>query len=151
MAVDTSGNITAFAPVALGITRAMQAAVGQQVASSGTGSTSSVTASTIPNQSVTLTTSGRPVVLVLQGQYISNINLNASFAQSADFFFFRGATELIAYQLYAAKSSIVSIPCALTFVDVVAAGTYTYTAQYAVTDTSATATAQGVTLVAYEL
>jgi len=76
MAIDTSGNITGYAAVAGGITgtmiapatvaRSNQVAVGQQISSKFSGSGSSGAVSTLQ---VTLTTTGRPICIGLNGIY----------------------------------------------------------------------------------
>lgn len=65
--LDTSGNIAAYAPINQGITRSNLTAVGQQVSSSsGSFSTTSVSEVAVTNLSVSITTTGRPVVVLLQ-------------------------------------------------------------------------------------
>lgn len=75
MQLDTSGNMTASVAVANGITRSNLAAVGQQVSSSsGTFVTTSSSMVDITNLTVTITTTGRPVMLIVQPDGSSSFN-----------------------------------------------------------------------------
>lgn len=75
--VDSSGNFGYSPALSLGITRANQAAVGQQVSSgSGASATYSTAAwTTITNQSVTITTTGRPIIIACQSDGASDGNI----------------------------------------------------------------------------
>lgn len=141
MTMDASGNMGASTiPLANGITRSNLAAVGQQVSSSSGVYVSSATSYTaITNLSVTITTSGRPVMLIIQSDNSSSSHLfefgvsnSSSQSDSAgNYKWLRGSTP-IAYnyvQGYVYLSDI--IPAPMMFLDTPSAGTYTYTIQAA--------------------
>lgn len=144
------------------VTRAKLSALGQQVsfscASFTTASTSFVD---VTNLSVSITTTGRPV-------YVAMISDGSGFESSVSavvdttgsggvFRFVRGATEIATYSIYVGNgvnNSVVLIgtPSSPIFIDVVAAGTYTYKVQ--LKTTSSIANLAGIhfyKLIAYEL
>jgi len=94
--LDSSGNVAAGGiPTANGITRANLAAVGQQVSSS-CGSFNVVgsgTFATITNLSVSITVTGRPVMIFLQDDGSTSQSFFQP-ASAANFSFFRGSTQL---------------------------------------------------------
>lgn len=119
------------------ITRTDLPAVGQQVSSScGHFTFSGAQAATdVTNLSVSLTTTGRPVMLVLQpdGSAVASIN-QQNLAQTWSVNFVRGATTLAQFGADAnisgaSMSQSVSHSAPLVFLDVVGAGTYTYKVQ----------------------
>lgn len=139
MQMDTSGTLSASIPLANGITRSNLAAVGQQL-SATTGvlawsSTGSTSYETVGSLSVNITTSGRPVVLGMQtsgsGSVAGFIAITASTTQNAslmDLQFTRGGSGLnpTAVQL---TNTVVFPPSQFGYLDVIGAGTYTYTVQ----------------------
>jgi hypothetical protein len=140
----------------------MQTAVGQQIsASSGAFGTNSNTLTPVTNLSVTLTTSGRPVMILLQSDssgsecYIGAATSTTSPA-IGQFYFYRGATQLANSYLQTQNapatttSSITVPPSSMTFLDTPAAGTYTYTFQV-VAGAAASVQVQYCVLAAYEL
>ena len=145
------------------VTRTQLAAVGQQVSSScGSFSTTSSTAVAVTNLSVTLTTSGRPVMVGLQSDGLTNaaiFELQPGGAAGANAFlnYLRGATNIAGYQLDTTLSSgdVTSaiVPPPGFMLDIITAGTYTYTVTLKAFTVSGTATAilNSCVLVAYEL
>lgn len=91
--------------------------------SCSTFSTTNNTATAVTNLSVTITTKGNPVKLWLQSDGTNNeATMQASGSSYVDGYFFRGVTQLS----YDAMGT--SVPaCSAQFLDVVGAGTYTYT------------------------
>lgn len=140
------------------VTRAKLVSVGQQVsASSGSFATSLASVTPVTNLSVTITTTGRPVMLIIQDDGLgseSYIGLQnaAGGAQSADFYFFRGSTQLTAMSVQN-NSAIETFvpPSSLMYLDVVAAGTYTYTLKASSSNASNNTNVHNSVLVAYEL
>lgn len=141
------------------VTQAKRAALGQQVSSSsGAFSTSVAGPTDITNLSVTITTTGRPVVLALIGNDAASDSELRLFNQSglglAKVKILRGVTQVCSYIL--AQADDVSTlnflelpPSVVHTIDVPAAGTYTYKAQ-AVASTC-TFFVTNVKLIAYEL
>jgi hypothetical protein len=123
--------------------------VGQQIsASCGTFTTTSSASVAVTNLSVTLTTTGRPVLLILEpdgsfGASISSSSFHAWFIQ-----FMRGATTL--GQLTAAAAANTIFGQQMFYLDVVAAGTYTYSVQASILSGD-TLSVQNYRLAAYEL
>jgi hypothetical protein len=124
----------------------------------GGGTTTSTTPGAVSGLSVTITTTGRPVMVM-----ITTVDNSSSFAQfavvgtgtlQANLYILNGSTVI-----YAANSQLVvgtgsrtlTIPPSFSTIDLVPAGTYTYTVQIACGFSSSTAGLTGVTLVAYEL
>jgi hypothetical protein len=172
MQIDTSGNMSATIPISGGITGSMiaaatvtnanLAAVGQQVSlSSGVASTGSTTPVNITNLSVTITTTGRPVMVGLIPDTSGNessIGANLGSGASADGLinYSRGATVIAQIQLlvgFAGSSQVstIRVPPPGFILDVVGAGTYTYTIQAYVPSPGSTALVTNCVLVAYEL
>jgi hypothetical protein len=159
--LDSSGNfgtpavypLTGASIAATTVTRSNQVAVGQQISASCGFYHSTTGGGAVTNMSVTITTSGRPVMLSIQNDgsgnqsYISTTgNTNASIYLN----FYRGATMLNNnYYTTPIGSSTAVVPANLQFMDVVGAGTYTYTFQ--ITTSSSNLEAFYLVLVAYEL
>lgn len=149
MFLDSLGNmstglITTSVITNASVTRPKLAAVGQQIsASCGNFSTTSATPVDVTNLTVTITTSGRPVMVMCQGD---GSGASGPFASggSISIYLLRGATILSQ-----GNYNLLSLPpsCVL-YLDAVAAGTYTYKVQVS---TSNTAVAGSMVLVAYEL
>ena len=164
-AVDT-GNITNLSVTtaklaANNVTRAKLEAVGQQVsASSGSASTSSGTYSAVTNLAVTITTTGRPVVVCLIGvdaatSTISATNNAGSEANTGIRIQRDATTDVFEHTVYikaTGATDVVGIasPGSIFHIDPVGAGTYTYVVQFRVI----TGSAGGVNncrMLAYEL
>lgn len=132
-------------------------------ASSGSYSSASTSVTAVTNLSVTITTTGRPVKLTLQalptsGATTSYIGVNANAATaSATFNFYRGSTQLCNQVLGVnnfTSPGILEIdvpPEQVSFYDVVAAGTYTYTLQAFSNTVATNHLVHECVLVAYEI
>lgn len=133
------------------VTRAKLAPVGQQIsATCGVFSTTSTSAIDVTNLTVTITTTGRPVMLVMQGD-ASDAYIAATAGSSAiwGIYFLRGGVLLSGHRgAFNNQTSNQTAFCP-TCVDVVAAGTYTYTIQAIVS--ANTLTVNNYRLMAYEL
>lgn len=156
MTIDAVGNMSGYASISQGITRTNLASVGQQIsASCGTFSTAAPIGApaNITNLSVTITTSGRPVMVMCQcDSTVSAVGFFNNGAGSSQFFLNRtGAANFLSTASVSGSSATnVLPPSALTYLDVPSAGTYTYTVsagQFGSTSANAT----GLVLVAYEL
>lgn len=129
LTLDTSGNIAASVPVD----------PGQQVSSDcGNFSTSSSSFVDVTNLSVSLTTSGRPVMLMITGTSTNPLSTITAFNNSsvntvtAQIQILRGATVVYLTEMSvtgAAHALSLEIPASITSLDVVGAGTYTYKVQ----------------------
>jgi hypothetical protein len=152
MTMDSSGNMSAGIPQALGITRAMQAAVGQQVStSSGQYSTVSQSYTNVGSMSVTITTTGRPVMLMLIGVGAGDVSV-FSVTGTLNVAFARGVTQIYNTRFQAPTSlTFHSYPSALSCLDPVAAGTYTYTLDVQNVSSGSTCIVSSTRLIAYEL
>ncbi len=160
MNIDSSGNMgtTTSNVIAEGVTRSTGSTVGLlgvAVSSScGSTSTTSTTPVQINNLEVIITTSGRPVMVACQPDGNGSGN-PASFVGSANeiayFLLVRDGTEIARVDILkpTGTNQWYWPPSALTAVDVVAAGTHTYQAQYY--SSGGTASAGYMVLVAYEL
>jgi len=121
--------------------------------------TSNTSAVDITNLSVTITTLGNPVMvgLVNVGTTVGRIYAYSSTSiADAIFQILRGTTKISCSHVESlatgATSIQMSIPAgALMSIDVIGAGTYTYKAQYFVTNASYTARATNVRLFAWEM
>lgn len=164
VALDTSGNLTGYANVSQGITRTMQAAVGQQISSSsGSFSTTSGTMTSVTNLSVSITTTGRPVILMLVDDgsgSVSSIgycNPNGGTSAAAGLFgFFRGASQLTNSEYYSngltnGSTCIFAPASSIMYIDIPSAGTYTYSLKVSIGANPGTVYVNFVKLVAYEL
>lgn len=176
MTLDASGNMSAPWAVdnssievssntiqvkALGITKPMLAALGQQVSSScGDFFTTSTSFVDVTNLSVSITTTGRPVMIMIipDGAGVSYFGISrGASAGDASFKLLRGATTVgIPYLFYdsngATTGAIVQLPPgALNTVDIPSAGTYTYKLQAKSSVASVTSEVFGCKLLVYEL
>lgn len=143
------------------VTRAKMVAVGQQVSvSCGIFSTSSMAGVDVTNLAVSITSTGRPIVLELIGvdasaSLISLSKLAAS--ASCDIVIQRDATtNVFTYSptLTATGATSISFPIsprAIGHLDVIGAGTYAYKVRVAVPDGATTLTFNNIRLVAREL
>jgi hypothetical protein len=157
--MDNTGNTSASVAVAGGITNTMLAPLNiQQSSSSGnfSGNVAFPTITPVTNLTVTITTSGRPVMLMLQafgGGTNSAIAITTSdVTKFVQIFLFRDAANISNSALYApVVTNPNAIPPAISYVDVPASGTYTYTVRYSVSTALATAFFTDCQLVAYEI
>jgi hypothetical protein len=145
------------------VTQAKRAALGQQVsASCGTFFTTSAFFVNVTNLSVTITTTGRPVWVGLMsdgGGAGSSIYAESSIYQAfMRTRFLRSGTEVAQFALIiqqGGSGSIVTntyVPSSsANHIDVVGAGTYTYTVQIRADTASTTAGLANAKLIAYEL
>jgi hypothetical protein len=139
--------ITTAKIAALNVTRAKMEAIGQQLSSSSsTFQTSSATLTDVTNLSVTITTTGRPVrVLVVPDGNGSGNPMNLEMSRANDTVqgtvcIFRDSTEIYRkYNQFIATSAASVFATADTpeTLDIVAAGTYTYKVQVAISPNSA--------------
>jgi hypothetical protein len=162
LAMDSSGNITEPYPISNGLTRSTFAAVGQSVSStSGVFSTNSN--SYVTALSCSLTTTGRPVMLVVQSDgniaHTANIGVSELSGNTASgyFSFFRNGTQIstniLNNTVIGATQVYLDIgPGSLNFLDTPSAGTYNYTLQvFGGNGTNGYAFVTFCQLIAYEL
>jgi hypothetical protein len=154
-----SSSVTTTKIADANVTKAKLAALGQQVSSScGSFSSTSGTKTDVTNLTVTITTTGRPVMLVMQsdGTGGGNILYNTQGLAGGflgNLYFIRGSTTIATSTV---SNSIVSVsqairipPASFNFIDVVGAGTYTYKVQVDVA--SGAIGVNNSVLVAYEM
>lgn len=154
--------------IAASRTRAVGSTVGiggiAESASSGSSSNATTVLQTVPGLSVTITTSGRPVVLKLendQSTFNGNVTVsggNNTITSQGVLQFVRNGTNFCGQYIGAASappssgSTNVQIPSSsFSATDFVAAGTYTYTVQIACLAVGLTMFVTDTILVAYEL
>lgn len=174
MQIDTSGNmlsslvpdnstITIASQILKvpdgGITRIQEAAVGQQISSScGVFSSSVVGFVQITNLSITITTTGRPVMIAITSDGTTSVGStgitpsSGTLTRSADLAIFRDASQ-ISTNTYTTVAGIADIlpPPGFMYLDTPGAGTYNYTAQVATATTSVVFGMSNCVLVVYEL
>lgn len=155
--LNASGEFGASVALSQGITRSMQEAVGQQISSSSSNfNTASATPVDVTNLSVTITTTGRPVVIALipDGSTQAYLRVEAaSGTASQQLDIVRGSTTISSSRndLTASGGLVSRIPVSsIWFLDPVAAGTYTYKIQTALLS-GIIAYVANAKLVAYEL
>lgn len=147
-----------------GITRPKQSAVGQQIsASSGTFTTSSLTYVAVTSLNVTITTSGRPVMLLCQNDPLSADGefISSNISTFSNFSFLKvdrtGSSSGTVFETQIGSSIGVNgvtnnYPGSVVFcMDPVSAGTYTYTVFAKVALSSTSLQAFSLILTAYEL
>lgn len=151
--LDVTGNTTVTGTLtATGkIDRPSLPTVGQQVsASSGAFSTAAGTWVDATNLSVTITTTGRPVLLMVQADGNDTVGQDAAFeaAASGVLRLVRDATAIGRHKVYTSGTGL-AVPPALMLLDTPAAGTYTYKLQAVAA--AGTVYVSYCKLVAYEL
>jgi hypothetical protein len=188
LTLDNSGNIVAGTSTTGGITgtniasatitgsnvasntisRTNLTAVGQQVSSNVTSfSTANSSPVAVSGATVTITTTGRPVMLMLISSSAnpvagSEIFLSANTSSSetlvGQICFLRGATQIVTQSFgggifTSTSNNVIVPPSSFNYLDVIAAGTYTYSVSALVTSTSGVPTIniKNIQLVAYEL
>lgn len=145
----------------LNVTRAKLVAVGEQVSTnSGTFTTSSSSLVDITNLSVTITTTGRPVMLFLTGDgattsFLQVLDDNSSGTTQAVLAFDRGGSSIATF-LFGVSNGTAGIdpiyaPGQFLFLDTPSAATHTYKARIQANTTGDSVAVTRVTLVAYEL
>jgi hypothetical protein len=156
------------------VTQAKRVALGQQISSSsgstlGLSTTTSASFVDVFNLSVSITTTGRPVFVgiipdgsadaMALGISASSTGASAAWSGSAQFKFVRGSTDIGIFNVGGTFTSTstqiagVRASTAPFFIDVVAAGTYTYKVQFlqAVNLGTGSAQCQNAKLIAFEL
>jgi hypothetical protein len=119
--------------------------------SSGSFSTSSNTPAAVTNMSITLTTTGRPVFVLVQSDGSGNpCDINPTANSNSWLQIYRGST-LLGYYAASSPSSSLFFPGVLSYVDAVSSGTYTYTFKVFTTTGSASVNINNCELVAFEL
>lgn len=159
VAADLGTTSVVTAKIADGnVTRAKLVSVGQQISGdSGTFTTTSTSLVDVTNLSVTITTTGRPVVLELNSEagFVGQVGSFSSggFTSAGKLHFLRGAVNLGSYgfKVGVADTEGQFPPGAFRYVDTPTAGTYTYKVQAAATTSSTTINVTRCHLVAYEL
>lgn len=127
MTIDASGNMAAYAGIANGITRSNLAPVGQQISSScGAFFTTSTSFVSVTNLSVTITTSGRPIMLMIQpdgtaGAGIIGVSGNETIGVE-----FQRGTFAICYSQFSWTSAGSTSSSSMQYLDAQPSGTYTY-------------------------
>jgi hypothetical protein len=121
----------------LAVTRAKMEAVGQQLsASSGVYQSTSTSRSAVTNLSVTITSTGRPIRVMLVPDGSANSALlnyaRSSNAANIDIFVLRDSTDVYSKRDSVTMTGATLVTASATvpdFLDIVAAGTYTYTVE----------------------
>ena len=127
MTLDSSGNMGATIATAGGITRSNLAPVGQQISSScGLFFTTSTSFVSVTNLSVTITTSGRPIMLMIQpdgtaGAGIIGVSGNETIGVE-----FQRGTFAICYSQFSWTSAGSTSSSSMQYLDAQPSGTYTY-------------------------
>lgn len=144
------------------VTPAKKAALGQQISSAITFSTTSTSFVDVTNLTVTITTTGRPVMLLLMGDSGANSAITlAKDATNSDnisgtVLIFRDSTEISQqwikhiFTSSTINATLILPPSMVAYVDAPAAGTYVYKIQFR-SSTNVTMSCTAVKLVAYEL
>lgn len=145
-----------------GITKPKLAALGQQLSSGSSGNFTTTSSSyvDVTNMTLSITTTGRPVMIMLIpdiSQGAGALVISKSGAGASVFYrIVRDSTSIAEFPLVltavGTSSSVMSVPCStLQFFDPVAAGTYTYKIQAKVATVSTSADVQASKLLAYEI
>lgn len=143
-----------------GITRPKMVAVGQQISSScGLYVVSTNTPAAVTNLSVTLTTTGRPVMVLIQSDAVAsnngcNVEVDGGVGGAAKttLTYMRDSTDIGYYEYISSASTATRWPGMSFVLDTPAAGTYTYSIEAVVIGSgSFSSTINFAVLVAYEL
>jgi len=153
LTIDATGIIAPTIAIAQGITESMMAN-NSVSGTSGSFATTSTSRVDVTNLNVTITTSGRPVLVVLSavsaGGYIqtdSSVNPFDGFIAIQR----NGVDNQINRIGNSIVGSEVIIPANMSFLDIIGAGTYTYKVQANVVSNTNTLTIQNCRIVAIEL
>lgn len=146
------------------VTQAKRVALGQQTSSaSASTNTTSTTYIDIPNLTLSITTTGRPVFVGFMTDPAASFDVGLSIGTTApgsdleaNFKILRDATKVTECKITTGPnpsgSSFIAIPPgAVWTIDTPSAGTYTYKAQYQRVGSNGTINCDGIKLVAYEL
>lgn len=155
------GNISTGNIADLGVTKAKLAALGQQASSSsGVFNSISTDATSVTNLSASITTIGRPVMVMLQsattihGGYIGFRNPTTN-APSGNVALIRDSSTVSLHVLTAGTFSSggsTYVPCsAVSYMDTPSAGTYTYSVKIKSIVNSTTGVVEYCKLVVYEM
>lgn len=143
-----------------GITKAKLAALGLQTStSSGLFSTASTSFTAVTNLTITITTTGRPVMITLMpdGDTSTGSYIRYDFGSGTNpgaMKFFRDASAINQYEVGMQTASVTTFlsPSSYNYIDTPTAGTYTYTVQVRATAAgSGTFDVVNTVLMAYEL
>lgn len=135
-----------------GVTRAKLASLGQQSGSVTNPSftTSSSTAVDVTGLTASITTTGRPVAIVVSSA-LANVGISQSGALQVPFLLLRGATQIVS-SAYGASITSSGFPLFAYHIDTPTAGTYTYKVQtYAPGGVGSVTYQGGITLTVFEL
>lgn len=141
------------------VTQAKRAALGQQISSTITFSSTSNVLADVTNATVTITTTGRPVFIGFTGEFsaqVTSFNVTASASLiTGDFAILRGSTTIMQTRIAISATGATSVintwgPGAVSHFDTPAAGTHTYKLQTR-TDAGGTVTIGSMRMFAYEL
>jgi hypothetical protein len=143
-------GVTTAKLAANAVTRAKQAAVGEQVStSSGNYSTTTAVLADVTNLAVTITTTGRPVLLIVQPDGASPSNASRLCGDTTgNVNFVRDSTSIATF-IANCNATVKAFETSAVVLDVVGAGTYTYKIQ--VSSNGSTMYASYLKLVAFEL
>lgn len=162
-------SITTAKIAALAVTRAKLAAVGEQVSNAQPGQgTASATYIDINNMTVTITTTGRPVIVSMQSDgtgtpaFLQSTHLASPFSSGVGYLRFVRvlsgtpttiSDHILSYSMPGVTSTTyIDWPATIIHLDIPAAGTYTYKAQFKTTgDVQQQFSVNNVRMVAYEL
>ena len=160
--MDSSGNMDTSVSRTAGVTGAMIAAVGQQIgvqssAASSVYTTTSTTLSSVTGLQVTITTTGKPVIITLDtNESTSDSYWGCTAASAANYnavLVIRRDGTVIRRLNGGSTGTAVLIqhPLGLSFMDTVSTGTYTYGVELAMSTAATNAKIQNSRLIAYEL
>lgn len=155
-------NVTNAKVADSNVTKVKRAAAGQQVSVNASGTTSSTSDTDVTDLNVTITTTGKSVMLYLTKDTTAaqaGLQAGSDVDGYSTFKLFRDATPVAAFRLGTFQSNNSSTnntfqwpATAICYIDSPAAGTYTYKATMANTTSSAVNVGlQNVKLVAYEI
>ncbi len=137
------------------VTQVKMGALGQQLSTStGTFQSGSASFVDVTNATVTITTTGRPVMLLLIPENSTNttfIGAQGTSSSDSDFRFLRDGVSEYSFSLTNSSASIVTPVGAIQTVDPVAAGTYVYKLQCRTNASGGNTIVRRAKLLAYEL
>lgn len=149
-----NATILGFNIAANTVTKINQVAVGQQISSSsGAAATSSTSYVAVTNLSVTITTTGRPVMVFLQPDGVGLSSLFTSAGGNPSYAIKRGSTIIGEFTGQPGTNPVLAPVSEITMLDTPSAGTYTYTVNYHGVSLGGSVNVQvnNAVLVAYEL
>ena len=155
LTMDTSGSIANYASISAGISRTNIATMGYaKSSSSGAYSTSSTTPVQPTNLSVSVTTVGGPVLLILQSDGTGSAfgpNVASATLATGFVYLYRGATKIFEQELAAYYAALCSGPVCLDASVIGSPGTYTYSCKVQATVGGGTFYVESMVLVAREM